>query len=262
VGEGQAPSDPAEPEASAASNGEPRPHAVPAAPAELGEIGITPQSVPVVSLPAEDDARPAPTLDPDPPAPAPRPPMSAGSAAPALVVPMFRPTPQPGRLRLERSLDSARRPGPRAVSLPARLGPRFVAGMLDAVAVGLIQALALAPAWLYWTAHPEYRAPSDVAFLPIAVSLGLVPLALVLGAGYYVYFWGIRGATPGKSLFGLAVETEHGTQPIGVRRAALRALGYALSGLVLGIGFVMILFGGRALHDHIAGTRVVRRGGA
>jgi uncharacterized RDD family membrane protein YckC len=42
-------------------------------------------------------------------------------------------------------------------------------------------------------------------------------------------------------------------------RASMRVLGYALSGLVLGIGFAMILFGGRGLHDHIAGTRVVRR---
>ena len=56
------------------------------------------------------------------------------------------------------------------------------------------------------------------------------------------------------------MEGEDGSSPIGMGRAALRVVGYALSFLVLGIGFLMILFGGRGLHDHIAGTRVVRRG--
>ena len=39
----------------------------------------------------------------------------------------------------------------------------------------------------------------------------------------------------------------------------MRVLGYLLSGLTLGIGFLMIAFGGAALHDRLAGTRVVRR---
>jgi uncharacterized RDD family membrane protein YckC len=45
-----------------------------------------------------------------------------------------------------------------------------------------------------------------------------------------------------------------------VSGAAARLIGYICSGLVLGVGFLMIAFQGRGLHDRIAGTRVVRRG--
>jgi uncharacterized RDD family membrane protein YckC len=89
-----------------------------------------------------------------------------------------------------------------------------------------------------------------------------VVVAAVLGAGYYVYFWGVRGATPGKRAAGIAVEGVDGTAPIGVGRALLRLLGYVLSGTLLGIGFLMIAIGGHGLHDKLASTRVVRREGA
>ena len=97
-------------------------------------------------------------------------------------------------------------------------------------------------------------------YFPILVSLAMVPIAFVLGAAYYVVFWGLKGATPGKRVLGLAVAAEDGTTPIGMSRATLRLLGYLASSLLLGIGFLMIAFGGTALHDRIAGTRVVRRG--
>ena len=40
---------------------------------------------------------------------------------------------------------------------------------------------------------------------------------------------------------------------------AIRVLGYVLSVLTLGVGFLMIAFGGAGLHDRLAGTRVMRR---
>ena len=98
-----------------------------------------------------------------------------------------------------------------------------------------------------------------MAFWPILVSLILGPVVLALGAVYYVYHWGVKGATPGKRLLGLVVQAEDGSEPIGLARAAIRVLGYVLSALSLGIGFLMIAFGGAALHDRLAGTRVVRR---
>ena len=88
----------------------------------------------------------------------------------------------------------------------------------------------------------------------------MVPIALLLGAAYYAFFWGMNGATPGKRVLGLTVAAEDGSTPIGMSRATLRVLGYVASGLLLGIGFLMIAFGGTALHDRIAGTRVIRRG--
>jgi uncharacterized RDD family membrane protein YckC len=206
------------------SDGDPAPRAEPEGePPASSELAITPPSVHAV----------------------PRTPSSQGAAAPALIAPLPRPISHPFVPRPERVSESDRKPVPRVTATPAGLWPRLAAGLLDGFVGLLLEALVLAPGYLYWATRPQVQAPSEVSFMPIAVSLLLVPLALILGGGYFVYCWGVRGATPGKALFGLAVEAEDGSYPVGMGRAAARALGYLLSG--------------RGLHDHIAGTRVVRR---
>src|SRR5262249_39421879 len=139
---------------------------------------------------------------------------------------------------------------------------RAVAGLVDPRLVGIGQLVLIGPVLYYWYEHWWTHPPAtaaDVAFWPILVSLVLVPVVLALGAVYYVYHWGVKGATPGKRLLGLVVQGDDGTEPIGLSRATIRVLGYLVSGLILGIGFLMIAFGGAGLHDRMAGTRVVRR---
>jgi uncharacterized RDD family membrane protein YckC len=138
----------------------------------------------------------------------------------------------------------------------AGFGPRLVAALVDVSLVMAAQALVLSPGYFYWRGR---ELPSDVPYIAIALSLALIPLALGVGALYYVHSWGARGATVGQRLMGLEVEGEDGTRPPGLSRAFLRLLGYALSACLFGVGFLMIAFSGRALHDRIAGTRVVRR---
>jgi uncharacterized RDD family membrane protein YckC len=145
--------------------------------------------------------------------------------------------------------------------VPAGAVPRLLAFLADLAIVGAGQALLSLPVMAYWT-RARADATADIGFLPIFLSVALVALAAVLGAVYHVYFWGVKAATPGKRLLGLVVQGRDGRQPIGIGRAALRLLGYGVSGLVFGIGFLMIAFGDGGLHDQIAGTRVVRRKGA
>ncbi len=147
-----------------------------------------------------------------------------------------------------------------APATEAGFGVRLVAGVIDLAIVSTIQALLLTPVARHWWSRELPATPADVPYFPILVSLAMVPVALVLGAAYYAFFWGLKGATPGKRVLGLTVAAEDGTTPIGMSRATLRVFGYLASGLLLGIGFLMIAFGGTALHDRIAGTRVVRRG--
>lgn len=71
---------------------------------------------------------------------------------------------------------------------------------------------------------------------------------------------GLTGATLGKWAAGLRIERKDGG-PLGIPRALLRHfIGYPVSFLVLGLGFVMavVTVRGRGLHDIIAGTIVVR----
>jgi uncharacterized RDD family membrane protein YckC len=75
---------------------------------------------------------------------------------------------------------------------------------------------------------------------------------------YFTYQWGVGGRTIGMAVFGLQVVTAEGGR-IGMRQAALRTLGLALTLLTLGIGFLGIIFQRerRALDDFVAGTAVV-----
>jgi uncharacterized RDD family membrane protein YckC len=84
-------------------------------------------------------------------------------------------------------------------------------------------------------------------------------LAFVLTIGYFVYFWG-KGQTLAMRLFHLRVVDANTGAPIGYGRAALRYLGYIISGLVCYIGLIWAAFDSRkqGWHDKIAGTVVVQ----
>ena len=76
----------------------------------------------------------------------------------------------------------------------------------------------------------------------------------------YVLFAGLTGRTVGKWATGLRIEQLDGDVP-GIGIALFRHfVGYPLSFLTLGLGFLCAVFSsrGRALHDLIAGTVVVR----
>jgi uncharacterized RDD family membrane protein YckC len=146
-------------------------------------------------------------------------------------------------------------PGPRAVA--GEPGSRLAAALIDAVFIASGQLALLAPVFWYWWDREVPRSAADVPFLPVLASVTLVPLALLLGALYHVYFWTTKGATPGKELLDLQVQCDDGS-PITIGRAILRVLGYALGVASLGVGFLMVAFGGCGLQDRIAHTRVVK----
>jgi uncharacterized RDD family membrane protein YckC len=75
---------------------------------------------------------------------------------------------------------------------------------------------------------------------------------------YYAYFWTASGKTPGMISLGVRVVGQDGSHA-GTQRGLVRTLAFPLSFLLLGLGFLGILFehDRRALHDLIAGTAVV-----
>lgn len=138
------------------------------------------------------------------------------------------------------------RPVGAPVGRPAGFWIRFGALVVDGVAIGL----PLAALNFLLT----FVIPVEVASL-----LGGV-IGMVVGIGLPVVGWAIWGRTPGKALLRIAVVAEGSNRPgIGFGKALLRLVGYAISAVVAGIGFLMAGFGDkRALHDRIAGTRVIR----
>jgi uncharacterized RDD family membrane protein YckC/predicted RNA-binding Zn-ribbon protein involved in translation (DUF1610 family) len=207
-----------------------------------------------------------PPLRVEPPSAAPR--SAPAAPAPPAVAPGSRTVlpPPPASLRVSRPapvLVPADRVRPIARA-PRSLAPasaflRLIAALIDSAIVAIGEGLLLLPVGYYWWSRELPRTPADVPFLPILLSLTLVGLALLLAALYHVYFWGVQGATPGKHVLGLTIVDAEGRGPIGVAAAVLRLLGYVVSGLVLGIGFLLVPLTGRGLHDRIAGTMVVLR---
>lgn len=91
------------------------------------------------------------------------------------------------------------------------------------------------------------------------LTIGYLASLAVLGFNFLVLPV-FMGATVGKWATGLRI-VRRGGEPLGFGHATLRhTIGYLVSLLTLGIGFLLAIFDaeGRALHDRIAGTVVVR----
>jgi uncharacterized RDD family membrane protein YckC len=92
-----------------------------------------------------------------------------------------------------------------------------------------------------------------------AESMGLL-IAFAVALLNFVILTAWRGRSLGKWATGLRIVRRDG-QPVGVGRSLVRHLvGYPLSLLTFGLGFLVAALNshGRALHDMIAGTVVVR----
>jgi uncharacterized RDD family membrane protein YckC len=97
---------------------------------------------------------------------------------------------------------------------------------------------------------------ADVRILPPVPFIGFLAL---LSLGYVASFTVAGGQTIGKMLTGARIIGDDG-RPVDVAGGVLRALGCALVPLTLGLSYspVILTVDRRALHDRLAGTRVVR----
>ncbi len=232
--------------------------------ARPGGSAVAAPALPVAAMPAPAEPVPAAGLarEPDPARPVEKP-RSEGKARSDDA--SLRPSPpekggRSDRLRAVRPGDSSGAPArsPAVTQPPAPFGVRLLAGLADALVLGALEAVVLAPVVYSWSGRELPRVLAGVPYLPLVLSLTLLPLGSALGVAYFVYSWATRGATPGQRFFDLRVESEDGRRPLGLGPAALRFVGYLLSAASLGVGFLMIAFTGSGLHDRIAGTRVVR----
>lgn len=129
-----------------------------------------------------------------------------------------------------------------AEPIPAGFWIRCGAYMIDGVLISLVQALV---GLLF-------------AFASAPPLLGNL-FGSLLGIAYFVWMpAAYSGQTLGKMAAGVAVVRTDGS-PLTYMRCLGRWAGYLVSGITMGIGFLMAGVTGqkRALHDYIAGTRVI-----
>lgn len=139
---------------------------------------------------------------------------------------------------------------------------RAVAFIIDIVvmAVAFVVVIALSQAVLgFFTLYGllGQRIVDSAQFRAI-VSVALAILGVGISIGYPVGFWVLLGQTPGKSLMGVRIAQITG-QPLTIRRALLRYLGYWLSAIPFGFGFLWVLMDDcrQGWHDKLAGTYVL-----
>jgi uncharacterized RDD family membrane protein YckC len=141
---------------------------------------------------------------------------------------------------------------------------RLAARVIDGIVLWLINALVSAPLILafFGTVTPGQAPTPDPGKLGAFFALyGLVMLLqIAVSAAYEVLFLGRFGATPGKMACGLRVMTAE-CHPVSYGRAFGRYFGTWLSGLTLGIGYIMAAFDDqkRSLHDRVCDTRVIKK---
>lgn len=148
-----------------------------------------------------------------------------------------------------RRAATARPPEPKAppISGAAR---RLLAAVVDLAILVSIDAVVI-----YFT--------FQIAGVPLSAwtSLPMLPLVLFLGllkVSYFSVFTALGGQTVGKMATGIRVVTEDDGD-VEPSQAVQRTLAALASVATVGIGFAPVLLGGdrRALHDRVAGTRVV-----
>jgi uncharacterized RDD family membrane protein YckC len=127
---------------------------------------------------------------------------------------------------------------------------RFLAYFIDAIILGVVGRI------LFGASTTMYGAEGGMASFSVNYSgwRTLIPFV------YYLVFWIIFSATPGKMICKLQIIEENG-QKLSWQKAILRVIGYIISTAVLFLGFIWIGFDKKkqGWHDKIAQTYVVKK---
>jgi uncharacterized RDD family membrane protein YckC len=257
----------AAPASDAPAPGVPTPAGAPRSPARLRPGAETPDPV-AAELPLFQDV-PGADLPRAGAFPPPRPPLAVRRTPPVATRRTAGPTPVEFHLDLE--APSATPPvtsgvvpalGQAAASVsraPRSVGDAAPGRRLAAAGIDALLLVGLDAAIVHFTLQVAGLAWSELALVPWVPVAAF--LALVDGV-YSVVFTGSGGQTLGKMAAGIRVACAEGGAAPGYRRALGRTAACVLSVVPFGLGFLPALLAHdrRALHDRLAGTRVVTTG--
>ena len=132
---------------------------------------------------------------------------------------------------------------------------RFGAWFIDYIIMAIASAIIYVP--LTFMGFSSFDEPAAFAVIQLITTI----LNFIIPAIYESWFVGKYAATPGKMACKLKVVMSEGEQ-VSFARAVGRHFAKYISGLILGIGYIMAGFDEqkRALHDRICDTRVIKSG--
>ncbi len=128
---------------------------------------------------------------------------------------------------------------------------RVVAYIIDAILLGIVGGLIGAVLGVNY---------SDPNAMQSGRARGAQAFDLVIAFIYFAGLWTVMGGSLGQRVLGMRIVDAGSGAPIGVGKAALRALGLYISFLVCLVGVIWVAFDARkqGWMDKIAGTVVVR----
>jgi len=130
---------------------------------------------------------------------------------------------------------------------------RFLALIIDGVIISVV-------ASLFGLNHVAPVSVGYSAMYSSSASMYLSnPGQMWLSLIYVVGFWIWKSATPGKMILGLKIVDAEG-KSITWQKAAIRYIGFIISGAVICLGFIWAAFDAKkqGWHDKLAGTFVVK----
>jgi uncharacterized RDD family membrane protein YckC len=142
---------------------------------------------------------------------------------------------------------------------PAGFWIRFVASFVDGFVLLIVMLVVFVAIAFGAGVTAALGDPAALAQVMLGLGAAVAAVSLVIPMLYEVIFVGLRGQTPGKMLLNLKVIRMDAGE-VDYVKAFIRWIGKLASGFILGIGYLMAAFTAnkRALHDLIAGTRVIR----
>jgi uncharacterized RDD family membrane protein YckC len=134
---------------------------------------------------------------------------------------------------------------------------RCLASLIDTIVASCV----IAPLAALFDVDSDLGPHFDLSRVFRETSLMSFTLNWVLPAVAILAFWFSRGATPGKMVISAVIVDAKTLQPPTRSMLVARYLGYYVSTLAIGIGFLWIAFDARkqGWHDKIAGTVVIRK---
>jgi uncharacterized RDD family membrane protein YckC len=130
---------------------------------------------------------------------------------------------------------------------------RVGANIIDGIIISMLTLVVVVLLGLFGVLFGMYRTSEEITGEWL-----IVISAAIVSVLYFVGSWASTGQTVGHTALTARVALPNGGK-LSVGRAILRYIGYVISSLVLGIGFLWIIFDprNRGWHDKLAGSVVV-----
>lgn len=143
----------------------------------------------------------------------------------------------------------------------ASFGQRFAAMLID----NLLFGIALAPVLLLFFERPSYSESEIKEILSTQGPLALInPTELLFQQAIIlcltIFFWIRFTGTPGKRLMQISLVDATSYQPLTIQQSIMRYLGYFISAMPMGMGFLWVFMDDKnqGWHDKISHTVVIK----